>query len=107
MGPGGDEWVEVAAFASRGEAEVARTALEATGIDAVIHADDAGHAGALPLSLRGVEVRVPQDRWAEAREALGLSLTEEPRTHVPPWVRWGIVATLVLLSLVVAVDVAG
>ena len=107
MGPAGDDWVEVATFASRGEAEVARTALQATGIDAVVHADDAGHAGALPLGLRGVELRVPEDRWREAREALGLRLTPEPRKRVSPWAIWGIVAALVLLSLVVALEVAG
>ncbi len=107
MGPRGHEWVEAATFASRGEAEVARTALEATGIDAVIHADDAGHAGALPLSLRGVEVRVPQERWREAREALGLRLTEETHRRIPPWVIWTIVAAVVLVSLAVALDVAG
>ncbi len=107
MGPAGRDWIEVASFTSRAEADVARTALEATGIDAVIHADDAGHAGALPLSLRGVEVRVPADRWAEARVALGLPLTEEPRRRLPPVAIYGIVAALVLISLVVALDVVG
>ncbi len=107
MGPRDEEWVQAASFASRGEAEVARTACEAAGIPAQVHADDAGHAGGLPLSLRGVEVRVPRHRWSEAREALGLSLTEERRTRPSPWVIWAILLVVLLVSLVVAIDVAG
>lgn len=107
MGPQGHEWVAVATFASRVEADVARTALEATGIDALVHADDAGHAGALPLSLRGVELRVPQHRWSDARQALGLPLTEPARRRPHPWAVWGVVAVVVLVSLVVALEVAG
>ncbi len=107
MGSQGYEWVVVSTFASRVEADVARTALEATGIDAVIHADDAGHAGALPLSLRGVELRVPEDRWSAARQALGLPLAEARRRRPSPWAVWAVVAAVVLISLAVALEVAG
>lgn len=107
MGPGDDQWVQAASFATRSEAEVARTALEATDIPVRIHADDAGYAGGVPLSLRGVEVRVPKDRWQDAREALGLPLHAERRARISPWTVWVTVVVVLLVSLVVALDVAG
>lgn len=107
MGPGDDQWVQAATFATRSEAEVARTALEATAIPARIHADDAGYAGGVPLSLRGVELRVPRESWQEAREALGLPLHVERRARISPWTVWAVVVVILLVSLAVALDVAG
>jgi len=107
MGPGDGEWVQAASFATRSEAEVARTALEAIDIPVRIHADDAGYAGGVPLSLRGVELRVPRESWQDAREALGLPLHVERRARISPWAVWGVVVVVLLVSLVVALDVAG
>lgn len=68
-----DELVCVQTFANRHEAELARGALAASGIEAIVAADDAG--GEVPgLDFpRGVGVFVRGEDLAAAREALGLS----------------------------------
>jgi hypothetical protein len=68
-----DELVCVRTFANRHEAELARGALQASGIEALVAADDAG--GEVPgLDFpRGVGVFVRPADLAAAREALGLS----------------------------------
>lgn len=43
--------IEVGAFPTRSDAEIARSALEAAGIRSVVEADDAG--GAYPFGLTG------------------------------------------------------
>jgi hypothetical protein len=43
--------IEVGAFPTRSDAEIARSALEAAGIPSVVEADDAG--GAYPFGLTG------------------------------------------------------
>lgn len=68
-----DELVCVRTFANRHEAELARGALQASGIGALVAADDAG--GEVPgLDFpRGVAVLVRSADLAAAREALQLS----------------------------------
>lgn len=68
-----DELVCVRTFANRHEAELARGALQASGIEALVAADDAG--GEVPgLDFpRGVAVLVRSADLAAAREALQLS----------------------------------
>jgi hypothetical protein len=60
-------------FPNRQEAELARGALEASGIAAVVTADDAG--GEIPgLDLgQGVALFVREDDLAAARDALGMA----------------------------------
>jgi hypothetical protein len=63
--------VVVETFATRMEAEIARGALDAAGIEAFIHTDDAG--GLRPdLALRaGVDLVVRESEVAQAAEVLG------------------------------------
>ena len=65
------ELVVVRSFASRIEAEVAQSALEAAGIESAIAADDVGGLYAnLPLSGGGVRVLVRPDDLASAEDVL-------------------------------------
>lgn len=58
-----------AVFNTRPEAEMARARLEAAGLTASVHGDDAG--GMLPdLSSQGVKVLVPEDELTEATAIL-------------------------------------
>lgn len=68
-----DDLVCFQTFANRHEAELARGALAASGIEAIVAADDAG--GEVPgLDFpRGVGVLVRREDVAAAREALGLT----------------------------------
>lgn len=58
------ELVSVARFLTREQAEIARAALEQAGIEATVHADDAG--GMVPLP-NGVDVKVLSEHAAAAR----------------------------------------
>lgn len=61
--------VEVGAYATRSEAEVAQAALAAAGISSVIAADDAG--GAYPFDLSGgARLLVDEGDAADARAVL-------------------------------------
>ncbi len=65
----------LSAFSNRQEAELAKGALEASGIDATVAADDAG--GAIPgLDMpQGVGVFVREEDVDAGREALALGET--------------------------------
>jgi Putative prokaryotic signal transducing protein len=64
------ELVPVKTFLSRAEADLAKSALEAAGIEALVRADDAG--GMRPsLWLGGVAVLVRQDDRDQAMKILG------------------------------------
>jgi hypothetical protein len=102
-----DGFVRVDVFRSRGEAEVARSALAARDIPATLLADDDGGVGGISLSLdhQAAELRVPQDRWEEARLALGLDVRPEPIRSRPPW--WVVAAVgLVLVGFAAAIAVS-
>ena len=63
--------IMVHAFPSQSEAEIAKTALESAGIDAMIKADTAGGMRPhLAWSGGGFQVLVREDDMAEAREVL-------------------------------------
>ena len=65
------ELIVVHAFATDAEAEVAKTALESAGIDAMIKADTAGGMRPhLAWSGGGFQVLVREEDKAEAREVL-------------------------------------
>ncbi len=68
--------VEVGAFTTRSDAELAQTALTAAGIGSVIAADDAG--GAYPFALAGA-ARLLVDE-ADAEDAAAI-LFERPHPH--------------------------
>lgn len=68
--------VEVGAFTTRSDAELAQTALTAAGIASVIAADDAG--GAYPFALAGA-ARLLVDE-ADAEDAAAI-LFERPHPH--------------------------
>lgn len=105
-----DGFVRVDTFGSRGEAEVARSALEARDIPTTLLADDDGGVGGISLSLdhQGAELRVPQERWAEARDALGLDARpERPRTLPPWWVLVAAGAILIGISSAIAASIVG
>jgi hypothetical protein len=66
-----DDLVVVATFVNNFEAEVARSALEAAGIDVMIRADDCG--GLRPhLWMGGVEIVVRREDAARAQEVLNV-----------------------------------
>lgn len=63
--------VIVHAFGSEPEAEIAKSALEAAGIDAMIQADTAGHMRPhIAWSSGGFKVLVREEDAAAAREVL-------------------------------------
>lgn len=103
-------FVRVDVFRSRGEAEVARSALVARDIPATLLADDDGGVGGISLSLdhQSAELRVPKERWAEARRTLGLDVRPEATRSSPPW--WVIAAVglvLVGFGAAIAVSIVG
>jgi Putative prokaryotic signal transducing protein len=74
-----DELVVLATFVNNFDAEVARSALEAAGIDVMIRADDCG--GLRPhLWMGGVELVVRREDAERAREVLDA----EARPTDPP-----------------------
>jgi hypothetical protein len=66
--------VQVGTYPTRGDAELAQTALAAAGIPSVVSADDAG--GAYPFDLTGGGARLLVDE-ADAEEAAAI-LSERP-----------------------------
>jgi hypothetical protein len=65
-----DELVVIRTFLNTMDAELARGALEAAGIDSMIRADDCG--GLRPhLWMRGVELLVREEDGGRAEEVLG------------------------------------
>ena len=60
--------IEVGAYSTRQEAELAKTALAASGIGSVLDADDAG--GALGVGLAGGARLFVEDRDAELAAAI-------------------------------------
>jgi hypothetical protein len=60
--------IEIQAFATRGEAEVARGALAAAGIESVVTSDDAG--GAYPFPLTGSASLLVEEADAESAEEI-------------------------------------
>lgn len=103
-------FVRVDVFRSRGEAEVARSALAARDIPATLLADDDGGVGGISLSLdhQSAELRVPKDRWEEARLALGLDVRPDVARSAPPW--WVVTAVglvLVGFAATIAASIVG
>lgn len=71
--------ITAAVFATRPEAELARARLEAAGIPATVHGDDAG--GLYPnLSTSGVRVMVSEPDVADAKAILA-----EDASSVTDW----------------------
>jgi hypothetical protein len=68
--------VVVRTFPSRIEAEIAQSALEADGIQAVVLADDVGGQYS-SLWMTGVRLLVPEARVTRAVEILDAALVEE------------------------------
>lgn len=73
--------VAVAVFPVRVEADLARGALDASGIYAVVAADDAGQQNPGLDYSRGVAVLVREGDVAAAREVLSGSVIEPPETE--------------------------
>ncbi len=67
--------VVVGTFNTRPEADLARSALEAAGIDAVVAADDAGGVQPGLWEGQGVAVLVDREDEQEAREVLTADAT--------------------------------
>ncbi len=65
-----DDLVVVASFSNRPEADLARGALEAAGIDAVVRSDDTGAMRPHMAWSRGVEIIVRVEDVDHAREIL-------------------------------------
>jgi hypothetical protein len=74
--------VVVRTFLNAIEAELARTALEAAGIDARVHSDDAGGVYPGMWTARGVQLLVnPDDQEAAERT---LAALEDPASRPDP-----------------------
>lgn len=105
-----DGFVRVEVFGSRAHAEVARGALEARGIPSTLLADDDGGVGGISLSLdhQAAELRVPENRWADAREALGLSSEPSaPPRAVPLWAYLTAAVVLLAVAIPIALSIVG
>ena len=75
-----DDLVVIRTFLNTVDAELARGALEAAGIDSMVRADDCG--GLRPhLWMRGVEVLIRREDALRAEEVLG---TEPAAIEAPP-----------------------
>ncbi|KPJ52086.1 hypothetical protein AMJ39_08685 [candidate division TA06 bacterium DG_24] len=68
-----DDWAKVHVFTYRHEAELAKSALEANGIEARISADDAGGQAVGLQFMKGVVLLVPGRDVERAKQLLGLS----------------------------------
>ncbi len=68
--------VPVATFSTQIDAELARSALEAAGIDSMIAADDAGGQRPHMSFSQGVVVMVREEDESAAREVLGEGLDD-------------------------------
>lgn len=75
-----DELAVIRIFHYRHEAELARSALTADGIDSTLMADDAGSQGLGIQFVRGVKLLVREEDRDRAEEILGGggALTDEP-----------------------------
>ena len=75
-----DELAVIRIFHYRHEAELARSALAADGIDSTLQADDAGAQGLGIQFVRGVKLLVRVEDRDRAEEILGgvEALTDEP-----------------------------
>jgi hypothetical protein len=69
--------IAIGSYATRSDAELAQTVLEAAGITSVLAADDAG--GAYPFDLTGGGVRLLVDE-ADAEDAAAV-LGDQSRAH--------------------------
>jgi hypothetical protein len=66
-------------FASRADAELARSVLEANGIPAYVSGDDAGGLHPeIPYGIGGTAVVVPEERYADAIALLDDEFGDEP-----------------------------
>lgn len=82
MGDEPQRWLRVGVFSNRVEAELARSALSARGVESRLVGDDEGGVG-IPLSLehQGMEVHVAPQDLDSGRQIL--DLYEEPRASSP------------------------
>jgi hypothetical protein len=71
--------VDVGAYATRSEAEIAQAALAAAGISSVIAADDAGGAYPFDLSGSGARLLVDEGDADDARAVLSDSAAANER----------------------------
>jgi len=72
------ELVVVHAFGSQAAADLAKSALEAAGIDAMLHGDTAGGEYPGVAVARGIEILVRAEDAAAAREILELPARPSP-----------------------------
>jgi hypothetical protein len=69
---GDTELVVVHSFGNRAEADLAKSALEAAGIDALVRSDDAGGLRPHMTFVNGAELLVRPEDEAAARDVLDL-----------------------------------
>lgn len=106
MSAGQPRWVRVGAFDNRVEAEAARSALSARGIESRLDGDDGGGLGvSLSLEHQGMEVHVPPDELEFAREVLGMRDVPDAGKPVSKLAAVLTGAMIVLVAVLVAVGV--
>ena len=66
------EWVVVRTFSYQHEAEVVKSVLESSGIEAMTNSDDCGALDPALGLVRGVKVLVATDQLEQAERILGL-----------------------------------
>ena len=65
------EWVVIRTFSYQHEAEVVRSVLEGSGIEAITNSDDCGALDPALGLVRGVNVLVADDQLEQAENVLG------------------------------------
>ena len=65
------EWVVLRTFSYQHEAEIVRSVLEGSGIEAITNSDDCGALDPALGLVRGVNVLVAADRLEQAEDVLG------------------------------------
>lgn len=105
---GRQRWTRVGIFSNRVEAETARSALSAQGVESQLVGDDGGGVD-IPMSLehQGMEVHVAQSDREPARQILGLQ--EAPRGSRPmSRLASALIGTaIVLAAILVALNMVG
>lgn len=77
------EWVVLRTFSYQYEAEVVKSVLEGSGIEAMTNSDDCGALDPALGLVRGVKVLVAADQLEKAENVLGASREDNP-SDAPP-----------------------
>ena len=72
------EWVVLRTFSYQHEAEIVKSVLEGSGIEAITNSDDCGALDPALGLVRGVNVLVTADQFEQAESVLGAQRVDPP-----------------------------